>query len=351
MSTFAQLCIRTVYTSGNKAAGESKMRSKLIAKRSLPLEFFTGRIIALFLVSATAFGAEVFPDPTYVTIKLGNAIEEFPLQKVWVGGPNMLYNSVTPDGRILLATSPSSKSVYAFDTDSGKQSAVIEVGTSPKGVKITPDGKEAYVSNEADATLSVVDMATFKVVTTIPTEKMPHNVRFTADGKTGYVTLQGGAGLGVIDTRTHKMTHIIPVPGLNGPHNLDLSTDEKTAFIRDVTNKVAALDLASGEVKKIIKVGNGHGGIDVMPDGRYVITGAIGDKVVTVIDPKTFSVVKQIDVGVGPHGVRASRDSRWIYVSVATANKVVVIDPESLEIAEEIPVGDFPFWIAVRGNP
>lgn len=308
-------------------------------------------LFALTLVSATATRADVFPEPAFVTIKLDNAVADFPAKKVWAGGPDMLYDTVTPDGRVLLATSPSSNSVYAFDTGSGAQLAVIAVGKAPKGVKIAPDGKQAYVSNEADGTISVVDLDTYEVVDTIRTEEKPHNVRFTADGKLAYVTLQGGAGLGVIDTQTRKMERVIPLPGLTGPHNLDLTPDEKTAFIRDVANNVAVLDLNTEKVKKLLKVGNGHAGIDVIPNGRYAFTGAIGDTLVSVIDTGTLEVVKQVEVGVGPHGVRASRDSRWVYVTVTTANKVVVIDTESLDIAEEIPVGKFPFWVAVRGNP
>jgi DNA-binding beta-propeller fold protein YncE len=39
------------------------------------------------------------------------------------------------------------------------------------------------------------------------------------------------------------------------------------------------------------EVGIGHAGIDVTPDGRYAITGAIGDKVVSVIDTESLAVV------------------------------------------------------------
>ena len=95
---------------------------------------------------------------------------------------------------------------------------------------------------------------------------------------------------------------------------------------------------------------NGHAGIDVLPNGRYVVTGAIGDSFVTVIDPTTLKVVKKIPVGTGPHGVRASADSRWVYVTVTADNKVVVIDTKTLEVTKAYSVGQFPFWAAVRGN-
>ncbi len=311
--------------------------------------------IILFVVttlfSCTVIATGNFPEPTYVTIKLANQVVQYPAEKVWKGGPNMLYNSITPDGKMLLATSPNTSSVYAFDTNTGKQLAIIKVGKASKGLKISPNGKEAYVSNEADNTISVIDLTSLNVVATIKTEKMPHNVRFNNNGDIAYVTLQGGAGLGVINTTSRRVTSIIPIPGLTGPHNLDLSKDEKTAYVRDLIGNIAALDLLTGKVKKIIQVGKGHAGIDVIPNGQYVFTGAIADNIVTVIDTKTLSIVKKINVGYGPHGVRASADNRWVYATVTSEDKVVVIDTQTLKVVKKYKTGSFPFWIAVNGNP
>jgi YVTN family beta-propeller protein len=300
---------------------------------------------------STALADSVFPEPAYVALRDSDQVARYPGQTIWQGGPKMLYNSVTPDGKTLVVSSPKEGSVYIFDAASGKQLGMVKTDKEAKGLKISPDGKEVYVSNEGANNITVVDLASKKAVATIPTEKMPHNVRFTSDGKTAYVTLQGGAGLGVIDTKSRKVARIIATPGIETPHNLDLSTDEKTAFIRDTSNQVGVLDLTTGEIKKIIQVGQGHAGIDVIPNGKLVFTGAIADDVVTAIDPNTMAVVKQIKVGFGPHGVRASKDSRFLYVSVTADDKVVVIDTEKLEVVEEHKVASFPFWVAVNGNP
>ena len=98
----------------------------------------------------------------------------------------------------------------------------------------------------------------------------------------------------------------------------------------------------------MIPVGHGHAGIDVLPGGKYVVTGAIADDVVDVIDAKTLKVVKQIVVGKGPHGVRASQDGRWIYADDTGANDVEVIDAQTLKVVAKIPTaGGVPFWVAV----
>jgi len=294
--------------------------------------------------------ANEFPETTFISMKKDGTIQNFPQQQTWMGGPDMLYDAITPDGKMVLSTSPSTNTVYAFDANNGKQLAVIKVGKAPKGVKVSPDGKIAYISNQGSSNISVVDLKQLEVAYTIKVADGPHNVRFTKDGHLAYVTLQGGAGIGVIDVANHKMTKVIPVAGITGPHNIDLSFDEKTAFVRDFIHHVAIVDLTSEKVKKVITVGNGHGGIDVTPDGRYAATAAIGDTFVSIIDTKTLDV-KNIKVGNGPHGIRASKDSRWLYVTLTKDNAIAVINMQTMHVEKKIHVGAFPFWVAVQGNP
>jgi len=291
-----------------------------------------------------------FPETVYISMKKSATVEEFPSENSWDGGPNMLYTAVTPDGKKVFSTSPSENTLYVFNAASGKRLAIIPVGKAPKGVKVTPDGKLAYVSNQGSANISVVDIESLSVIDTIKVEKGPHNARFTRDGKLAYVTLQGGAGIAVIDTATRKMTRVIPVPGITGPHNLDLSADERTAYVRDFVHHVAILDLNTSKVKKVIKVGNGHGGIDTAPNGRFVATAAIGDDIISVINTDTLEVIN-IKVGNGPHGIRTSLDNKWIYVTVAKENIVAVINTNTMTVEKKIAVGKFPFWVAVQGNP
>jgi len=299
----------------------------------------------------TAQAADLFPEDVFITLKDSGELAKYAGQKVWKGDPVMLYNSITPDGKRLVVSSPKMKSIYVFDTKSHQRLAMVSVGKASKGLKVSPDGKLVYVANEGEATVSVVDLDSYKNVATVKVEEMPHNIRFSDDGKYAYVTLQGGAGLGVIETSTHTLTKIIPTPGLIGPHNLDLSKDGKMAFIRDTSNSVGVLDLESEKMKKIIPVGQGHAGIDVSPDGKWAFTGAIADDIVTVIDTKTLKVTNKIKVGFGPHGVRTSKDGRWLYVVITSEDKFLVIDTKTMKVEKEHSIGEFPFWIAVNGNP
>ncbi|QFU23615.1 beta-propeller fold lactonase family protein [Shewanella eurypsychrophilus] len=335
----------------NLAAYYSQLTISTSAQISQPVSEISQSTpsLACSMANFEATQAE-FPETIFVTMKGCGAIETFPSMSTWEGGPNMLYTAISPDGKHLFSTSPSSGKLYVFNVKTGKKVAIIPVGKAPKGVKVHPDGKQVYVSNEASSTISIIDIASMSVIHTIAVPKAPHNVRFTEDGSLAYVTLQGGAGIGVIDTAQQKMVKVIPIPGITGPHNLDLSKDEKIAYVRDFVQNVAVVELATAKVLNVIKVGNGHGGIDVAPDGSFVATAAIGDNKISIID--TVSLTTQhLVVGEGPHGIRASKNSQWIYVTLTKDNQVLVINAKTLAIEKQFPVGNFPFWIAVNGNP
>ncbi len=304
----------------------------------------------LLATSLNAHASDLFPDDIFITLKDSGEIAEYAGQKVWKGDPVMLYNSITPDGKRLVVSSPKMQSIYVFDTASHKRLAKVKVGKASKGLKVSPNGKEVYVANEGAATISVVSLDSYKVLVTIPVDDTPHNVRFSPDGAKAYVTLQGGAGLGVIDTQSHQYS-VILTPGIPNPHNLDLSDDGNTVYIRDLSHLVGVLDLKTKKVLKVITVGNGHAGIDIAPGGKYIYTGAIADNTVSVIDAQSLELVKTIKVGYGPHGVRVSKDGRWLYVVLTSENQFVVIDTKTLKIAKRFNVAEFPFWVAVQGNP
>lgn len=292
-----------------------------------------------------------FPDPVYVTLQQSSTVEILPVGATWGGLENAHYSAISPDGTRLLVSSKDTGKVYAVDTATGKVLATFNIGATPQGVAIGPRGHWGLAVSAGTDTVAVIDLDGLKVAKAIKVGKIPHNARFSADGKFAYVTLQGEAGVAVIDMQALVKSDEIPVPGLEGPHNLDLSADGRLLWVRGIAGKVAAVDIKTHQERALIEVGMGHAGIDVIPGGCYVFTGATADHIVSVIDPKTFKVIKRIDVGQGSHGVRASRDGRWVYVGVTATDKVAVIDTRTLKVARQIPTyGKLPFWISVAGN-
>ncbi|MDE3021430.1 MAG: YncE family protein [Pseudomonadota bacterium] len=301
----------------------------------------------------TALLRKYFDGPAYVTLQNANAVEVLPQKKMIRGLKSAHYDAVSPNGKILVVGSYTTGNVYIVDTRTDKIKATIPTGgTSVQGVVVTPDNRLALAADPDHGWVNVFDLHDFRLIHRIKVGPVPHNIGFSGNNGLAYVTLQGGTGVAIINLHSFRKTGEIPVPGIFGPHNLDFSDSGKIMWVRDVTGHVAAIDMATKKELAVIQVGHGHAGIDVLPGGRDIVTGAIADKIVDVIDATTMKVIRKIVVGQGPHGVRASRDGHWIYADNTVSNDVVVISAQTFRIAAKIPTrGANAFWIAVPWHP
>ena len=80
---------------------------------------------------------------------------------------------ITPDGRLLWATSKWYGYAFAYSLPDLKLVGQVEVGLGPEWMSITPDGKRMYVSLAGDDAVAVVDVKTMKVITRIPVGYVP----------------------------------------------------------------------------------------------------------------------------------------------------------------------------------
>ncbi len=305
-------------------------------------------------VSATATVSldQAMPQPVYAAVQKSGVVERLPSKSTWPGVKGAHYDALSPDGRRLIVSGFKTGNVYIMDTDNGDIQASIAIGEVAQGVKVSPDGRYGLAVAPTQGIVAVIDMKSLSLVKKIPVGKTPHNLIFSKDGSLAYVTLQGEGALAVVNMTKLSKQRTIPTPGLDSPHNIDISEDGRRLWIRDFIGHVGVLDLDSEKVLKVFKVGAGHGGIDVIPNSRYVATGAISASRVTVIDADSLTVVANLEVGTGPHGVRASADGRYLYTSVTADNLIAIIDLKSLQVVHQVPVdGKFPFWVAVPGNP
>jgi YVTN family beta-propeller protein len=81
--------------------------------------------------------------------------------------------AITPDAKILFATSKYYDSVMAYSLPDYKFLKVIRVGGHPDWLTIPPGGKSLYVAVASDDATVVVDIKTMKVVKTIPVGSVP----------------------------------------------------------------------------------------------------------------------------------------------------------------------------------
>lgn len=322
---------------------------RLSRTRYLPI---SGLILAaIFVGPATAAEPQsLVSTPVYATLQSSGWVENLQTGAT-LTVPGAHYNAVGLDGQHLLVSEAGSSRVHLLTTVDGKTLATFDVGPVAQGVVISPDNQLGLAVGAGDGTITVIDLATKTVHKVISVGNTPHNVCFSANGKQAFVTLQGGGSIAVLDMQTLEKTDEFSLPGMDQPHNLALSEDGKTLWIRDFTHQVAAVDLSTHKILATISVGQGHAGIAIVPGSRYVVTGAMADDHVDIIDATTFKVVKRIAVGLGSHGVRASQDGRLVYVGVSSTDQIAVIDMQTLEMIKQLPLkGQFPFWLALSAQ-
>jgi YVTN family beta-propeller protein len=81
--------------------------------------------------------------------------------------------AITPDGKLLWATSKYYSYVAAYSLPDFKLVKVVPVGSHPEWLTIPPDGKNVYVAIAGKDAVAVVDNKTLELVKTIPVGAVP----------------------------------------------------------------------------------------------------------------------------------------------------------------------------------
>lgn len=84
--------------------------------------------------------------------------------------------AITPDGKLLWATSKYYDAIVAFSLPDLKMKKIVPVGLHPDWLTILPDGKSVYVAVAGDDQTVVVDNTTFQVVARIPVGAVPKRI-------------------------------------------------------------------------------------------------------------------------------------------------------------------------------
>jgi YVTN family beta-propeller protein len=204
----------------------------------------------------------------------------------------------------IIQTNSAGDDVSIIDPAINKVVGVIHGIEVNHGVAVAPDGTRLYISNEGQRTLDVVDEKTLKVIRSVPLSGHPNNIAIGKDGRRVYVSINVAPGaVDVVDTNSLEKVNTIPVKG--AVHNTY-----------------------------------------VTPDGKYVVSGSIASKTITVIDAQTevplWSLV--MDKGIRPMAFAANPDgsTKWIFVQLTGFNGFAVVDFASRKEINRIKNPDLP---------
>jgi YVTN family beta-propeller protein len=204
----------------------------------------------------------------------------------------------------IIQTNSAGDNVYIIDPATNKVVGVIHGIEVNHGAAAAPDGSRYYISNEAESTLDVVDQKTLKVTNRIPLSGRPNNIAISKDGRRVYVS-------------------IAVAPGA-----------------------VDVIDTASLEKIKSISVKGAVHNTYVTPDGKYVVSGSIPSKTVTVIgaQSETPEWSLTMDLGIRPMAFATNPDgsTKWIFVQLTGLNGFAVVDFATRKEVRRITLPDLP---------
>ena len=225
---------------------------------------------------------------------------------------------------------------------------VLLLGTLPAAAQTV----RIYVTNSAGDSIHVIDPATQKVVQTIGPIEAAHGIDFSPDGKRVYVSNEADSTLDVFDRPSGKRIAKVKLSG--HPNNIATTKDggRVVVGIADDPGALDVIDTTELSVAKTIPVNGRLHNVYVTPDNKYVITGSIRTKVLTVIDLATEKVAWQLtlDEGVRPMAMEKAADGsvRRIFVQLSNLNGFAVVDFATHKEVDRIKLPDNGYGVQER---
>ncbi|TMH22318.1 MAG: hypothetical protein E6H63_19065 [Betaproteobacteria bacterium] len=214
---------------------------------------------------------------------------------------------------------------------------VLLLGTLPAAAQTA----RIYVTNSAGDSIHVIDPATQKVVQTIGPIEAAHGIDFSPDGKRVYVSNEADSTLDVFDRPSGKRIAKVKLSG--HPNNIATTKDggRVVVGIADDPGALDVIDTAELSVAKSIPVNGRLHNVYVTPDNKYVITGSIRTKVLTVIDLATEKVALAMEKA--PDG-----SVRRIFVQLSNLNGFAVVDFATHKEVDRIKLPDNGYGVQER---
>jgi len=200
-----------------------------------------------------------------------------------------------------------------------------------------------------------ITVATNTLGTPIRVGDGPQNIAITPDGKTAYVTHYGGA---VTPITLATNTVGTPVRGFSYPDAIAMTPDGRTAYVANwATGTVTPIAVATNTPGAPISVGDDPVGIAIAPDGKtaYVIRDGNtlnGDTItdntyVTTITLATQTVGISFKAGDDLHAIAITPDGKTVYVTNSGSNSVTPITMATNTVGAVIGVGRSPWGVAI----
>ncbi|MCA0375879.1 MAG: YncE family protein [Gemmatimonadetes bacterium] len=196
------------------------------------------------------------------------------------------------------------------------------------------------VTNKTPATATIIDVGTGQTLATLPTGNGPHEIVLTRDGRTAVVSDYGtgpapGSTLTIIDVPAKRVVRTISLGEYRRPHGLAfLPGDSLVAVTSEANRALLIVRLASGEIARAIPTDQaGSHMVGLSADGSRAWTGNIGSNTVSEIDLVNGRALRTIAVPAQPEAINVTPDGRQVWVGSNATGRVSVVDPSTATVS------------------
>jgi YVTN family beta-propeller protein len=231
-----------------------------------------------------------------------------------------------------------SDDLVVFDTATGMASPttidLLPEGDYPYDATLNPDGSQVWIAGASGEGVIVVDTATPGIGQRIPgLGDYPVDVAFSEDGEWAYVSSRNTADdIKIIDTNTYTIFDTIPVPDYylgTGKMRIDHCTGEIYA-VNWFDDRFFVINPFSQTVTTDMSFGSSLWDLTIDPTATtlYIADRGIPDAV-HVFDIATLTTTASIPVGTDPWGIDITPDGRYVLTANEDSHDVSVIDTSS----------------------
>lgn len=166
----------------------------------------------------------------------------------------------TADSSVVFVTLQDTDQMVAIDLPRQQVLWKMPVGKTPAGIYLTPDQKYLLIGVMGEDYVNVIDWRARRSVMKIHTGKGCHQFLPQGDKVHVFVSSRIDSQIDRLNFHTMKVESTWKVPG--GPDCMELSKDGSELWVTSrFISKVSVVDVASGSVKKTIRVGYSPHGV------------------------------------------------------------------------------------------
>jgi YVTN family beta-propeller protein len=190
----------------------------------------------------------------------------------------------------------------------------VKVGPEPEGVGVSPDGRLVVATSEVANLAHFIDAGTGKLLDSVAVGSRPRFVLFLNRGRTVWVSSEQRGTITVFDAATRRIVNTIDltksfdIPEPIQAIEMRATRDEKRVFVAmGRSNRVAEVDPRTETVVRSYPTGERTWGIGLSPDETrlYAASGLSGT--LTIIDLVRNKVIRTVNLGGRPWGALAAR--------------------------------------------